>query len=89
MYFLLPHWVPATWRSQQRLTRVQRSCKDLTDYSRPAANLPIYPLNHIVCTYWRTVPNPVGNLDPEKQIAEPTIERGQTTLYTFDNWIRK
>ena len=46
MYFLLPHWVPATWRS-----RAQTSMRaELPSGTSAAADLPVQPFNHIVGT---------------------------------------
>ena len=48
MYFLLPHWEPATWRSRAQ-TSIRQSCvREAAHYTSTAADLPVQPLNDIV-----------------------------------------
>ena len=49
MYFLLPHWVPATWRSRaQTSMRAELPSGKLPTTRVAASDLPVQPFNDIV-----------------------------------------
>ena len=50
MYFLLPHWVPATWRSRAQTSMRAELPSGKVRPLGLAANIPVQPLDHIVGT---------------------------------------
>ena len=51
MYFLLLHWVPATWRGRaQTSMRGRTSLRETSHHTGAAADLPVQSLNDIVGT---------------------------------------
>ena len=50
MYFLLPHWVPATWRSRAQ-TSIRRNCRPGTaHHTGTAADLPVESFDNVIGT---------------------------------------
>ena len=56
MYFLLPHWVCAAWRSfAQTSIRAEFPSGNAPNHAGPAANLTVQPRNHVVGADARSV----------------------------------